>query len=69
MPSDRDYRERELGHLTASYRPKHGFETKAKAKLYIRRARGPIEKDNLKVYRCGICPNWHIGNSPRKEHR
>lgn len=56
-----------MGHLTAAFTPKRGFEDKAHAKRWLMRMRGPVSRDDLKVYRCGICPNYHVGGPPKEE--
>lgn len=64
---ERDARLRLEGHLLPNGQLKRGYPSKAAAKRGLRRAGGPIRKDDLMVYRCRHCPNYHIGHKREAE--
>lgn len=51
-----------MGHLAADFTLKLGFESKKKAKAWIRSGRYLKRRDSLLAYKCGVCPNYHVGH-------
>lgn len=64
MVRDSDLVERELGHRAADFTLKRAYASKAYAKR-AKKASYQQRADSLHPYRCHVCDQWHLGNTPK----